>query len=170
MAPCGWCRPSLIWAVMLGETESVADWCLSNPLVGWLLALHTAGYRHSVCVGTARWKNRYHCGLTSVVVKKHQSAEKKYKAAICATKGCEWDIMCPCLYTDEMNYKKIKKLKERVRERKKSVSKRHFKYFINDCNKVLSHCNREFNDILIWLWWVFFTSSSSTRPLSLNAY
>lgn len=50
MAPCGWYRPSLIWAVMLGETESMVDWCLSNPLVGWLLASHTAGYRPIVFV------------------------------------------------------------------------------------------------------------------------
>lgn len=75
MAHCGWCRPSLIWPVMLGETESTADWCLSNPLVGWLLASHTAGHRHSVCVGTVRWKNHYYCGLTSVVIKKRQSAD-----------------------------------------------------------------------------------------------
>lgn len=105
MAHCGWCRPSLIWAVMLGETESTADWCLSNPLVGWLLASHTAGRRHSVCVGTARWKNHYYCGLTSVVIKKRQSADGEDKAAICATKGYEWNIMCPCWSADETNYK-----------------------------------------------------------------
>lgn len=76
MAPCGWYRPSLIWAVMLGETESMPDWCLSNPLVGWLLASHTAGCRPSVCVMTALWKNHYYRGLTSVVIKMHHSAEK----------------------------------------------------------------------------------------------
>lgn len=56
-----------------------------------------------------------------MVVKKHQSAEKKDKAAICATKGYEWDIMCPCLYTDEMNDKKsrheISSKKESEKER-----------------------------------------------------
>lgn len=76
MAHCGWYRPSLIWAVMLGETESMPDWCLSNPLVGWLLASHTAGCRPSVCVMTALWKNHYCRGLTSVVIKLHHSTEK----------------------------------------------------------------------------------------------
>lgn len=90
---------------MPGEKESMADWCRSNPLVGWLLASHTAGHRHSVCVGTARWKNHYYCGLTSVVIRKRQSADGRDEAAICATKGYEWNIMCPCLSTDETNCK-----------------------------------------------------------------
>lgn len=56
MAPSGWCRPWLIWAVMLGETESMADWCLSNPLLGWLLASHTTGRGPGVSVVTAWWR------------------------------------------------------------------------------------------------------------------
>lgn len=59
MAPCGWYRPSLIWASMLCETEPVTDWRLSGPLVGWFLALHTTGCRPCVCVVTACWKNHY---------------------------------------------------------------------------------------------------------------
>lgn len=122
MAHCGWCRPSLIWADMLGETESTADWCLSNPLVGWLLASHTAGHRHSVCVGTARRKNHYYCGLTSVVIKKRQSADGRDKPAICGTKGYKWNIMCPCLSTDEMNYKNSRhEISSRGKEKIKSA-------------------------------------------------
>lgn len=83
MALCGWCWPSLIWAVMLGETQSVTDWCLSAPLVGWFLASNTAGDKAQCFVVTACWRNYYYQGLTSVVIK--TSFKKKTERK---TKGC----------------------------------------------------------------------------------
>lgn len=149
MAPCGWYRPSLIWAVMLGETESMPDWCLSNPLVGWLLASHTAGCRPSVCVMTALWKNHYCRGLTSVVIKLHHSAEK----GVCPTwltskeeRLWVWHYISICTLVRWIIRFKVKKNnledgEEKERQRKKKEIKKQTSFFLfcSRCEGVSSH-------------------------------